>query len=107
MDSWQRRLISHSRAPSDMTSRKINTMSPRNCGLVAQRKVELRQEDNMFFEMLQNVISTEDMREFYNTRIKFTYLIEGYPGKSEQSGLLLWVLIRERIFPLTKIRTKD
>jgi hypothetical protein len=57
----------------------------------------------MFFEMLQNVISPDDMRGFYSNRIKFTYATEGYPGKSQRSGLLLWVLIREKIFPLTKI----
>jgi hypothetical protein len=61
----------------------------------------------MFFEMLQNVIAPDDMRGFYNDRVKFTYATEGYPGKSERSGLLLWVLIRERIYPLTKICTKD
>ena len=60
--------IRAARAPSDMISRKINTMSPGNSGLVAQRKVELRWEDNMFYEMLQNVISPEDMYEFYNTK---------------------------------------
>jgi hypothetical protein len=61
----------------------------------------------MFFEMLQNVIPPDNMRGFYNNRIKFTYATEGYPGKSERSGLLLWVLIRERIILLTKICTKD
>ena len=95
------------RAPSDMISRMVNVTSTGNSGLVAQRKVELRREDNMFFEMLQNVIAPEDMRGFNNNRIKFTYATEGYPGKSERSGLLLWVLIRERIYPLTKICTKD
>jgi hypothetical protein len=95
------------RLPSDMNSRMVNTTSTGNRGLVAQRKVELRREDNMFFEMLQNVIAPDDMRGFYNNRIKFTYATEGYPGKSQRSGLLLWVLIRERIFPLTKICTKD
>jgi hypothetical protein len=82
-------------------------MSTGNCGLVAQRKVKLRREDNMFFEILQNIISPNNMRGFYNSRDKFTYEIEGYPGKSQRSGLLLWVLIREKIFPLTKICTKD
>jgi hypothetical protein len=95
------------RAPSDMTSRMVNTTFTKNRGLVAQCKVELRREDNMFFEMLQNVISSEDMRGFYNQRVKFTYATEGHPRKNERSGLLLWVLIRERIFPLTKISTKD
>ena len=61
----------------------------------------------MFFEMLYNVISPKDMCGFYNTRIKFTYATEGYPGKFQRSGLLLWVLICERIFPSTKICTKD
>ena len=36
--------IRAARAPSGMISRKINTMSPGNSGLVAQRKVELRRE---------------------------------------------------------------
>jgi hypothetical protein len=95
------------RLPTDMNSRMVNTTSAGNRGLVAQRKVELRWEDNMFFEILQNVIAPEDMRGFYNNRIKCTYATEGYPGKSQRSGLLLWVLIRERIYPLTKICTKD
>ena len=90
-----------------MVSRMINTLSAGNTGLVAQRKVELRREDNMFFEMLQNIISQEDMRGFHGMRSKYTYATEGYPGKTERSGLLFWVLIRERIFPLTKICTKD
>ena len=59
-------------APSDMTSWMINTMSTGNRGLVAQRKVELCWEDNMFFEMLQNVISPEDMRGFYTTSSHIT-----------------------------------
>ena len=61
----------------------------------------------MFFEMLQIVISFEDMSGFYNIRSKIRSATKGFPGKSQQSGLLLWLLICERIFPLTKICTED
>ncbi len=95
------------KTPSDMVACLVNLEATSNQNLVANCKVELRHESMMLYHFLVDLLKTTEMTCYCMDQEEYTYIQEGDPTIEHFCCLNLWVMIREEIWPQTKLSTND
>ncbi len=92
---------------SDTVAHQVNLDAPGNQGLVAICKIQLRRESVMLYHFLVNLHKTSAMTRFRMEQDEYTYVQAGDHSIEHYCGLILWAMIREEIWPMTKVGTND
>ena len=95
------------KTPSDMVDCLVNLEATGNQGLLANCKVEFRHESVMLYHFLVNLLKTTKMTHYHIDQEEYTYVQEGDPAIKHFCNLNLWAMMREEIWPQTKVSTKD
>ncbi len=90
-----------------MVARMVNLDAPGNQGLVATCKIQLRRESVMLYHFLVNLLKTTEVIRFRMEQDEYTYIQDGDHTIQHYCGLILWSMIREEIWPMTKVSTID
>jgi hypothetical protein len=92
---------------SYMVACLVNLEATGNQGLVSNRKVELCRESMMLYHFLVNLLKTTKMTCYCMDQEEYTYIQEGDPTIKHFCGLNLWAMMREEIWPQTKVNTNN
>jgi hypothetical protein len=95
------------KTPSNMVACLVNLEDTGNQGLVADQKVELCCKSVMLYHFLVNLLKTTKMTCYRMDQEEYTYVQEGDPNIKHFCGLNLWAMIREEIWPQTKVSTNN
>ena len=90
-----------------MAACMVNPDAPGNQGPVATRKIQLCRESVMLYHVLVNLLKTTEMIRFRMEQDEYTYVQDGDNSIQHYCGLILWSMIREEIWPMTKVSTDD
>jgi hypothetical protein len=95
------------KTPSNMVAHLVNLEATGNQGLVANHKVELCYESVMLYHFLVNLLKTTKMIRYCMDQEEYTYDQEGNPTIKHLCSLNLWAMMREEIWPQTKVSTNN
>jgi hypothetical protein len=93
--------------PSNMVACLVNLEATDNQGLIANRKAELCFKSVMLYHFLVNLLKTTKLTRHRMDQEEYIYVQEGYPTIKHFCGLNLWAMMREEIWPQTKVSTND
>jgi hypothetical protein len=88
---------------SNMVAHLVNLEATGNQGLVANSKVEHNCKSVMLYHFLVNLLKTTKMTCYQMDQEKYTYIQEGDPTIKHFCSLNLWAMMREEIWPQTKV----
>ncbi len=95
------------KTPRNMVACLVNLEDTGNQGLVADLKVELRCKSVMLYHFLVNLLKTTKMTRYRMDQEEYTYVQEGDPNIEHFCSLDLWAMMREKIWPQTKVSTNN
>jgi hypothetical protein len=95
------------KTPSNMVACLVNLEATGNQGLVANCKIELCRESVMLYHFLVNQLKTTKMTCYRMDQEEYTYVQEGDPTIKHFSGLNLWAMMLEEIWPQTRVSTNN
>ncbi len=100
-------LLATRKTPSDMVACLVNLEATGNQGLIVNHKVELCCKSVMLYHFLVNLLKTTEMTCYCMDQEEYTYIQEGDPTIKHFCSLNLWAMMREEIWPQTKVSTND
>jgi hypothetical protein len=95
------------KTPSNMVACLVNLEATGNQGLIANCNVELCCESVMLYHFLVNLLKFTKMTLYCMDQKEYTYIQKGDPTIKHFCGLNLWAMMREEIWPQTKVSTNN
>ncbi len=99
--------LARRKTPSNMVACLVILKATDNQGLVASREVDLHRKSVMLYHFLVNLLETTKMTRYHMDQEEYTYIQEGDPTIKHFCGLNLWAMMREEIWPQTKVSTNN
>ncbi len=99
--------LARRKTPSNMVACLVNLEATGNQGLVASCKVELCCKSVMLYHFLVNLLKTTKMTSYHMDQEEYTYIQEDDPTIKHFCVLNLWAMMREEIWPQTKVSTNN